>query len=179
MTEAIKPVVCLQEWLRRVHISHVMSPSTMSPKYTVLYIVNIVYSIQNIRNNTKILQEWLRRVHISHVMSPSQPHCVTKVFSARFIRNNTKVTKQTTELRKKRMKMTRRELGVCIVCLYGRGEPSVYGQLHLSGWVPARAAQSLDDIIQTSQELRMLSSVTINCQITKIVMNSDSQLSEL
>ena len=33
--------------------------------------------------------------------------------------------------------------------------------------------------IQTSQELRMLSSVTINCQITKIVMNSGSQLSEL
>ena len=31
----------------------------------------------------------------------------------------------------------------------------------------------------TSQELRMLSSVTINCQITKIVMNSGSQLSEL
>ena len=36
---------------------------------------------------------------------------------------------------------------------------------------------SWDD--KTSQELRMLSSVTINCQITKIVMNSGSQLSEL
>ena len=34
-------------------------------------------------------------------------------------------------------------------------------------------------IFQTSQELRMLSSVTINCQVTKIVMNSGSQLSEL
>ena len=34
-------------------------------------------------------------------------------------------------------------------------------------------------INKTSQELRMLSSVTINCQITKIVMNSGSQLSEL
>ena len=34
-------------------------------------------------------------------------------------------------------------------------------------------------ITKTSQELRMLSSVTINCQITKIVMNSGSQLSEL
>ena len=33
--------------------------------------------------------------------------------------------------------------------------------------------------IQTSQELRMLSSVTLNCQATKIVMNSGSQLSEL
>ena len=32
---------------------------------------------------------------------------------------------------------------------------------------------------KTSQELRMLSSVTIYCQITKIVMNSGSQLSEL
>ena len=30
--------------------------------------------------------------------------------------------------------------------------------------------------IQTSQELRMLSSVTLNCQVTKIVMDSDSQL---
>ena len=33
--------------------------------------------------------------------------------------------------------------------------------------------------IKTSQELRMLSSVTINCQVTNIVMNSGSQLSEL
>ena len=32
---------------------------------------------------------------------------------------------------------------------------------------------------KTSQELRMLSSVTINCQFKKIVMNSGSQLSEL
>ena len=32
---------------------------------------------------------------------------------------------------------------------------------------------------KTLQELRMLSSVTINCQITKIVMNSGSQLSDL
>ena len=34
-------------------------------------------------------------------------------------------------------------------------------------------------VSKTSQELRMLSSVTINCQITKIVMKSGSQLSEL
>ena len=34
-------------------------------------------------------------------------------------------------------------------------------------------------IMKTSQELRMLSSVTINCQVTKIVMNSGSQLSVL
>ena len=32
---------------------------------------------------------------------------------------------------------------------------------------------------ETSQELRMLSSVTINCQVTKIVMNPGSQLSVL
>ena len=31
---------------------------------------------------------------------------------------------------------------------------------------------------QASPELRMLSSVTLNCQVTKIVMNSGSQLSE-
>ena len=33
--------------------------------------------------------------------------------------------------------------------------------------------------MQTSQELRMLSSVTLNCQVTKIVMNSGSQLSDI
>ena len=33
--------------------------------------------------------------------------------------------------------------------------------------------------LKTSQELRMLSSVTLDCQVTKIVMNSGSQLSEL
>ena len=32
---------------------------------------------------------------------------------------------------------------------------------------------------ETSQELRMLSSVTLNCQVTKILMNSGSQLPEL
>ena len=32
---------------------------------------------------------------------------------------------------------------------------------------------------KTSQELRMLSSVTLNCQVTMIVMNLGSQLSEL
>ena len=32
---------------------------------------------------------------------------------------------------------------------------------------------------KTSQELRMLSSVTLDCQVTKIVMNSGSQLQEL
>ena len=39
--------------------------------------------------------------------------------------------------------------------------------------------ECIDIYVETSQELRMLSSVTINCQITKIVMNSGSQLSEL
>ena len=32
---------------------------------------------------------------------------------------------------------------------------------------------------EISQELRMLSSVTLNCQVTKIVVNSGSRLSEL
>ena len=32
---------------------------------------------------------------------------------------------------------------------------------------------------KTSQELRMLSNATLNCQVAKIVMNSSSQLSEL
>ena len=34
-------------------------------------------------------------------------------------------------------------------------------------------------IRKTSQELRMLSSVTLNCQVTKIVKKSGSQLSEM
>ena len=34
-------------------------------------------------------------------------------------------------------------------------------------------------LTKTSQELRMLSSVTLNCQVTKIVMNSGSQLPEM
>ena len=34
-------------------------------------------------------------------------------------------------------------------------------------------------LTKTSQELRMLSSVTLNCHVTKIVMDSVSQLSEL
>ena len=32
---------------------------------------------------------------------------------------------------------------------------------------------------KTSQELQMLSNVTLNCQVAKIVLNSGSQLSEL
>ena len=40
-------------------------------------------------------------------------------------------------------------------------------------------AHETHEKVKTSQELRMLSSVTINCQVTKIVMNSGSQLSEL
>ena len=45
--------------------------------------------------------------------------------------------------------------------------------------VPPVVGESKIDINKTSQELRMLSSVTINGQITKIVMNYGSQLSEL
>ena len=39
-------------------------------------------------------------------------------------------------------------------------------------------AGKLENNLKTLQELRMLSSVTLNCQVTKIVMNSGSQLSE-
>ena len=34
-------------------------------------------------------------------------------------------------------------------------------------------------VIKTSQELRMLSTVTLDCQVTQIVMKSGSQLKEL
>ena len=37
----------------------------------------------------------------------------------------------------------------------------------------------LSILLKTSKEMRMLSSVTIICQVTKIVMNPGSQLSEL
>ena len=35
------------------------------------------------------------------------------------------------------------------------------------------------ELLEISQELQMLSSVTLNCQVTKIVIISGSQLSEL
>ena len=38
---------------------------------------------------------------------------------------------------------------------------------------------SLQEEYKTSQELRMLSSVAINCQVAKIVINPGSQLSVL
>ena len=42
------------------------------------------------------------------------------------------------------------------------------------------SAKRHEDVLvkKTSQELQMLSSVTLNCQETKNVMNSGSQLSE-
>ena len=46
-------------------------------------------------------------------------------------------------------------------------------------WVAFSCFKSDANILETSQELRMLSSVTLNCHTTKIVMNSGSQLSEL
>ena len=48
--------------------------------------------------------------------------------------------------------------------------------MHLCG---IKSYTSEYSIKQTSQELRMLSSVTLHCQVTKIVMNSGSQLSQL
>ena len=45
--------------------------------------------------------------------------------------------------------------------------------------IPIIMSATFCPLKKTSQELRMLSSVTINCKITEIVMNSGSQLSEL
>ena len=46
--------------------------------------------------------------------------------------------------------------------------------------MPNQSTFGLEDYKkETSQELRILSSVTIDCQITKMVMDSGSQLSEL
>ena len=57
------------------------------------------------------------------------------------------------------------------------GQLFLWGEVDLCHIVVSRLVWSKH--LQTSQELRLLSSVTINCQITKIVMNSGSQLSEL
>ena len=65
--------------------------------------------------------------------------------------------------------------------VYGRKEGSRKSQprsesLNIS---PSTDPSSSSPGKKILQELRMLSSVTINCQITKIVMKSGSQLSEL
>ena len=50
----------------------------------------------------------------------------------------------------------------------------------LSGVRPALLRKRLNHTVEkTSQELRMLSSVTLNCQVTMIVLRSGSQLSEM
>ena len=54
-----------------------------------------------------------------------------------------------------------------------------YGRFHVSMYQMSFNNISLWFFLKTSQELRMLSSVTLNCQVTKIVMNSGSQLSQL
>ena len=59
--------------------------------------------------------------------------------------------------------------GLFSICFF----PAICGFL----LVPSRSVASASD--KTSQELRMLSTVTLNCQVTKIVLNSGSQLSEL
>ena len=53
---------------------------------------------------------------------------------------------------------------------YFCGKWVVWGE-QTSGWAPSI------EINKTSQELRMLSSVTINCQETKIVINPDQRMS--
>ena len=74
-----------------------------------------------------------------------------------------------------------RKLKVVLIYTYG-STPQVLFSISqsvafLSQW--RRREKSTYTGKKTSQELRMLSSVTINCQITKIVMISGSQLSEL
>ena len=56
--------------------------------------------------------------------------------------------------------------------IFGNGRAAVFGDLV--------TCQKLGDpSLKTSQELRMLSSVTINCQVTKIFMKPGFQLSVL
>ena len=51
---------------------------------------------------------------------------------------------------------------------------------NLAGWGYLNSMEvDIKQKKQTSQELWMLSSVTLNCQVTKIVMNPGSQLYEL
>ena len=56
-----------------------------------------------------------------------------------------------------------------VIQIYNRGAQSIlnFAEVQAFGNVI---------VILTSQELRMLSSVTLDCQVTKIVMNSGSQL---
>ena len=54
--------------------------------------------------------------------------------------------------------------------------PNQYGHGHFEENI-ARIANA--NAISRKEEETMLSSVTINCQVTKIVINSGSQLSEL
>ena len=62
-----------------------------------------------------------------------------------------------------------------------RGDPNNNLSISLSTvrMESIKVAQRTASQVQTSQELRMLSSVTLNCQVTQIVMNSGSQLSKL
>ena len=67
----------------------------------------------------------------------------------------------------------------CAVCVIGDLRPDQVKEGHQSTYLIFVSHASHGVGVKTSQELRMLSSVTINCQITKIVMNSGSQLVEL
>ena len=57
---------------------------------------------------------------------------------------------------------------------------AIANQLGSLQWIVAGRGAYLKSLLyKTSQELPMLSSVTIDCQVTMIVINSGSQLSEL
>ena len=57
--------------------------------------------------------------------------------------------------------------------------PLNWSKHHLSPFRSTYRFHTHKKCYKTSQELRMLSSVTINCQVTKILMNPGSQLSVL
>ena len=65
------------------------------------------------------------------------------------------------------------------ICHIGVGDPKVVQPVLHFGHQNWKRFIARVLMRKTSQELRMLSSVTINCQITKIVMNTGSQLTEL
>ena len=74
--------------------------------------------------------------------------------------------------------------------LYGRVDEVLYvndakqkesGTTSFAAWVPINQINGtwVELYNKTSQELQMLSSVALKCKVTKIVMNSDFQLSSV
>ena len=84
---------------------------------------------------------------------------------------------------KKKYKIAKKKYEIVLHPMHGAPHPSpLHSFPKWEQWISfiRLFTASYDDINnKTWQELRMLSSVTIDCQITKIVMNSGSQLSVL